>query len=342
MGERRVRLQSIQYLRALAAMMVVFHHAANGRVWMLQPWPMTDAGAAGVSVFFVVSGLVIYAAARGESPREFARRRLIRVVPLYWCATTAYLALMLHRPQDYAQVALDYVRSLLFIPYHMPGHPEVIFALLVPGWSLNYEMFFYLLFFVGILLGRPTLFLIAAIGVLVVAGTLIVSDDALVRTYTNPRLLQFLAGVLIGAALSRRWLPPLVWLLPLATVAMLAAICLPTLLPWLYPVAAIALVLGAVAAEGRGPIPDVPLLTLLGDASYSIYLSHTFTLIGFELIFKRLPLAYGWGQFIAWLAGALILSALIGIWIHRHIEKPMLAFFGRVTRPSGAPAPRGA
>jgi exopolysaccharide production protein ExoZ len=321
-------------MRGIAALLVVFHHLANGHERLFAPLPGIDPGGMGVAIFFVISGLIIYVAARDEAPREFVRRRLIRVVPLYWIALTAYLALVLIHPRDYTALSLDYIRSLLFIPYHMPGHPEVIYPLLIPGWTLNYEMFFYLLFFIGMLIGRLKTFLIGSILALVTVGLFVHSDDALIRTYTNIRLLQFLAGVLIGMALEKGMPPRLASLLPLATIAVLVLSWRPALLPHaLIGIPAIALVLGAVAAEQRGLFSDRPFLSLIGDASYSIYLSHTFTIIVLAKLVPHLPLPMGWAQFGLWMAVGLVSSVLIGILVHKRVEKPLLAYLGRVTRP---------
>ena len=84
------RLVSVQYLRAVAAMMVVVHHAVN-QLAPAQPRPTFLE--AGVDMFFVISGLVIWlkVAERPENAGKFMLDRLFRIAPLYWLLTTAVL-----------------------------------------------------------------------------------------------------------------------------------------------------------------------------------------------------------------------------------------------------------
>jgi len=83
---------------------------------------------------------------------QFFTRRLIRIVPLYWLGTLALAAIALKAPGMLNHTSLDadkLLGSLFFIPvwnesiqYHMP--------LLTLGWSLNYEILFYLVFFIAL------------------------------------------------------------------------------------------------------------------------------------------------------------------------------------------------
>ena len=92
------KLNSIQYLRALAALTVVVAHAWDHPL-PATPWPAAAMGEFGVALFFVISGYIMVAIT-GEgrfSAAQFLKRRAIRIVPLYWMATTlaALLALIL-------------------------------------------------------------------------------------------------------------------------------------------------------------------------------------------------------------------------------------------------------
>ena len=141
-------LLSIQYLRAVAALMVVFHHIINAKPWLFNPLENYPSLATGVDIFFVISGFIMYVAARNEAPLEFLKKRIIRIVPLYWVATLAFVIVKtkLHifslTPEDWLHIA----KSLAFIPHHDPTNPGKIWPYLIQGWTLNYEMFFYLIF----------------------------------------------------------------------------------------------------------------------------------------------------------------------------------------------------
>src|SRR4051812_15604241 len=90
-GPVRQQLLSIQYLRGVAAVLVVMHHFLHqGGPSTIPGFDEVLFGAKGVDVFFVISGFIIYTVARHESIVEFWRRRIIRVAPLYWLATLIY------------------------------------------------------------------------------------------------------------------------------------------------------------------------------------------------------------------------------------------------------------
>src|SRR5579862_498762 len=139
----RPTLQWLQALRGFAALSVVADYAKkriDDRLWV---------GAAGVDVFFVISGFIIWTVGSGEeaSPGVFVWRRLTRVAPAYWLATGAVIALATLWPTLLRQVTLSPAHvalSLAFIQHIDPrGLP---FPVLPPGWSLNYEAVFYGLF----------------------------------------------------------------------------------------------------------------------------------------------------------------------------------------------------
>jgi exopolysaccharide production protein ExoZ len=330
---RRERLDAIQYLRAVAALMVVVHHARNADPggWLFNPLEDYQLLARGVDVFFVISGFIMYFAARHERPREFLLKRVIRVVPLYWLATAMLIAVAawfgdpLLRELDAARV----LQSLAFVPHYDPsGQP---FPVLVPGWTLNYEMFFYLVFFVGLLGGRLLGTLNVAILGLVAAGLLVDFDGAVMRTYTHGRMLEFLAGVWLGWLHARRRIPS-----ALSLVGLLGFVGL--LWPprpggfeaGIFAVAACStlVVTGAVALGERAPVSRVA--RLLGDASYSIYLTHTILpLRAAKALWREVPLA-GWPQFVGYLVFAVLVSTVVGVLAYLLFERPVLRWLRRI------------
>ena len=198
-------VKSIHYLRGLAALLVVFHHSIIQLAPVRDHYAHIEFGQAGVDIFFVISGFVIYLSnAKGRlGCGEFLKLRIIRIVPLYWLATLAVVAVAVVAPRFFATTTLtaqDVAQSLLFVPAYSAAFPGQIWPVLVPGWSLNYEMFFYLVFAVGLLVARERLllFLVATLGILVVAGLLLDPQPAPLKSYTDLRLLEFLFGVLLA------------------------------------------------------------------------------------------------------------------------------------------------
>ena len=135
-AHRKNDIVSIQYLRALAALAVLVFHAAS------KAGVDFSIGQAGVDLFFLISGfLMVVITGDHTSAKSFIIDRLIRIVPLYWIATLTLVVLSLIGFAPNLSIQPAYViQSLLFIPVREPGG-ENIWPVLVPGWSLVFEIF---------------------------------------------------------------------------------------------------------------------------------------------------------------------------------------------------------
>lgn len=135
------KIQSLQILRALAATSVVYLHIG------CEPW----FGGFGVDIFFVLSGFVMcYITDSGESGKEFFLRRIARIVPLYWALTLITFVIAWLKPTLFNSTTADLgnlFKSLLFIPYVKENGS--ISPIIPVGWTLNYEVYFYLLISAG-------------------------------------------------------------------------------------------------------------------------------------------------------------------------------------------------
>lgn len=336
-GRRRAggvedRLLAVQYLRGIAALMVVVQHALNPQPWLWTPKDRYDAFAWGVDVFFAISGFIMVAAAASDSPGRFLLKRGIRIVPLYWAMTLLALVVAEHQRvlrlpwEQWGSVLL----SLFFVPQYSLAEPGRIYPYLIPGWTLNFEVFFYLLFAVGLLLRRPLLFSAVAIGVLTIAGWVLHPHDPVLATYTSPRMLEFLAGAIVGHCYRRGLLgrPLLSLVAPVGFAGLFA-------LPLLQDDATIfagrvlcaTLILVGTVSLGRWT-PRWRLGALIGDASYSIYLTHTVValLLAYEIGSRVLDPVDGPLQLALYLLLAVVLSVVVGIASYRFVERPSLVF----------------
>src|SRR6266567_3039596 len=146
-------ISSIQYLRAVAATMVVYHHARDRLPGFSEAFP-SPIGQAGVDLFFVISGfiMVVTTWSKPVSPGVFMLRRVIRIAPTYWIYTTllAFFILVFPSVLKLEVTPAHYLYSLLFIPHVSPLDNSVS-PLLQLGWTLNYEMFFYCVFAVTLI-----------------------------------------------------------------------------------------------------------------------------------------------------------------------------------------------
>ena len=272
---------SIQYLRAFAALGVVLYHVSPAEHPIM-------VGNAGVDIFFVISGFIMWniTAERPTSPSAFLKNRLIRIAPLYWLITTLLVAGAVAFPKLFPSLKIDIpyvIGSLLFVPMRPPGSLETgpIWPVLVQGWTLSCEMFFYFLFSMCLFL-RPSWRLAAlslALVGCVTAGLFYNGSNAIMLRLTEPIFLEFLAGVLLGVCVQRDLLPSRqwgYWLAGLAVIALfglaMSSVTQPRLLAWGLP--AVMLVGGALIVETTGGLPHLRWLRLIGDSSYSLYLTH--------------------------------------------------------------------
>lgn len=134
------RVRSIQALRALAALSVVLYHACQ---WANAGFAI---GAAGVDIFFVISGFVMWTTIQdpGLTPGRFVQRRFWRVAPAYWLVTAIVAAVALAAPNLMSKVYVTPSHALLSFAFIQHDDPSgVPFPLLPVGWSLNYEAIFY-------------------------------------------------------------------------------------------------------------------------------------------------------------------------------------------------------
>lgn len=334
-GHRPAELIGIQYLRGAAAMMVVVFHLETHlrRMGYSGFWPSGLAG--GVDLFFVISGFIMWTTTAGRQvgPLTFWKRRIARIVPLYWLVTTTVVVIMLVAPSVLRSSRFSpahVVASYLFIPW---DHPvlHVLWPVVTPGWTLNYEMFFYLVF--GLfLLARPPLRLAGTtltLLALTAAGWAAAPGHGPIAFYTDDVLLEFAGGILLGAiatrshAMARRPLPVI-------AASIVGGIGYVLIVPELTAshsrfltmgIGAIATVAGVVALERRGAVRRIASLRLLGDASYSLYLSQQITIAAATAAWKRAALGSGTGGELAYCVFATTIATLTGIAIYLVVER---------------------
>ena len=276
---------TIQYLRAVAAALIVFQHAMGIPAFI---YYTAHFGTVGVDLFFMISGFIMWTTTQSQNrgPGAFWLARTIRIVPLYWLFTTAYVVAALVTPESFFKLNLEVthvVKSFLFIPATHPnlGLPAPVLTL---GWTLNYEAFFYLFF--GLCLFIPNLrvrFVVLAtiFCCLVALGYWLQPTGPILSSYLDPVMLEFLSGIVLGilAPYLARCGALLGALLFAAGVVWIGVVyahemALPRLVSHAIP--SIMAVTGALMLEPWARAHQSRIGLLLGDASYSIYLVHPF------------------------------------------------------------------
>lgn len=346
------RLYALQGLRALAAGIVIFVHALSTYQEKIHdfslPLNLNGVGEFGVKLFFCISGFIIFNSARNlvpglQSAAIFFRRRIIRIVPIYWLATTVY-ALKLSI-QGEAPTVSDYVSSLLFIPY--ANEHGLMRPVLGVGWSLNYEMFFYLVFGSALFFHKNARGAIVFATILALyaahnAGYFLNAADWLrgcLQLLTDYYLLYFIGGLCVGIireklSNSRHQLPFK------AGTALTAAIAVPALylmihatntLPTSYDeyAAYISCLLAISICGLESTSPDnvknglaLRTMEIAGDASYSVYLTHGFVMGPIARMLHKVNIDT---DPIIFASMMVLLCTAAGIAVYRKIEYPITA-----------------
>ncbi len=286
-----LHFDSIQALRGLAALFVVFQHVR-----------FLNFGAFGVDIFFCISGFMIMFTTQ-KSTQYFFRKRLIRILPLYYLMTFGTYGMLLLFPSMFQQTRQDpifLIKSLLFLPFDIGG--GVLQPLVRIGWTVNCEMFFYLLFFISFHISMRfrglicSAFLTCLVGAVQICSPVISSWQSplggmlspVLMFYGDPVMLEFIFGILAYYLLRFLYGCQLKHPVPMA-VSILSAVSIPVIffllafftsrinvigfrrLP-LWGLPALLLLLLAFLAGLRISMPRF--FVLMGNISYSLYLVH--------------------------------------------------------------------
>jgi exopolysaccharide production protein ExoZ len=364
---RAGKIEIVQGLRALAVLLVVWTHSIVAAGYHSNPkqgtfFHLKSFGACGLDIFFVISGFIVSLVASREiaqghsSARRFLLRRITRIFPLYWILTgVIILEAQLGRfPIHWRQV--PWLPTLFLLPGWYYPVPPLILSL---GWSLLFEIYFYLVLAAWMrlsprhLLRNTTIFLACMIGL----GAGVGIHRPWLVIWSNPVVLELLLGCLIaqlvmkiattasrnrtGLPLSsmrqaRTWGP---WLAALGALGLAATVftgygnaseassIMAGLDGWLrigvWGLPSGLLVFGAVLWRPAMQSISARGLVLLGDASYSIYLctNPTRSLVEhFWRVFGR------WGDDLG-VVLCVVACLAVGLLCYSLVERPIMRFF---------------
>jgi exopolysaccharide production protein ExoZ len=330
------KINNLQALRAFAALAVVTFHTG-----FIFPH-MHAIGSCGVDVFFVLSGYIM-ARICEKNAQYFLRRRLIRIVPPYWLLTLLLFAVAIFVPDLLGSTRAhfsDLLKSLFFIPFVKES--GLIRPLLFVGWSLNYEMFFYLLIWLSLLLlpKRPMLLAGGLVTLAHFLALMFTSQSVFARFLGEPFILEFPLGAIayslasrVSAARAERWRASSLTVLVLSTVGLLALqLFRPPMGPQLqgtfYSLLCMVIVLSTSLLSQGGWDTQLASLVLLGDASYILYLIHPYCEYAIQrVIVPRVP----WLN-IAYPLGCVVVTCIAcatGLLLHLYGERPALKYLNQ-------------
>jgi peptidoglycan/LPS O-acetylase OafA/YrhL len=324
----------LQILRITAATMVVLTHATLFASERLDShFGVWREGAVGVELFFVLSGFVmVYSSIKlMDDPngwKIFSERRIVRIVPLYWIATSIKVIALLFTAGYVLHTQFGAARTLesyFFLPAH--NTEGGIGPVLNVGWTLNFEMFFYFLFALALLFRTNVYRFVGVVLALLALGSLFRQADwPAASFYLNTIVLDFFFGMVIARiCLAGKHLPNYlaIPLMGLGFLGLLGPWSLPASVGHLFNGLAAALIVYSMASL-EDVLTRIPRFVLyMADASYAIYLFHPLIAPAAPAVLMKLHLIYPWLS----VACSVVLGIGGGCLVHQLIEAPMTEWF---------------
>jgi exopolysaccharide production protein ExoZ len=332
------RLLSLQVLRFVAATLVVLAHVSErldgfAARYNVDIYFVNFSGRLGVEIFFIISGFImgfisIEKFGAKKAPLTFITERAMRIVPMYWIC----LAFMLFWDQIATTIGsatlpphyfINAVKSFAFIPYlnEVGSHRPIVGA----GWTLNYEMLFYALFAASLFFARRIGIPLLAIMFIVLSSLHYLIDlGTIMLIWTNPIILLFLVGFLLAIVRSKMSnltkLPgqSLVCLLPiLAYTAIWPDGGAPPMAGPIFACICVATCVLFRGGSGKSRIANIA--AHLGDASYSLYLTHGFVLLFTGIFWRK---AFGAEYLWFYIGTVVFLSFIVAHFAYKLLERP--------------------
>ncbi len=300
------KLDSLQYGRAIAALLVVIAHTANQfhmyqstGVEILDSFigQMTNAGSIGVYIFFVISGYIMSYTTKSKQfnvkyALTFVKRRFKRIFPVYWVYLSVlvvmwYLGLALRSEQ----FSLQKVMLAYFLVPDGDDSGRILTPVMSQSWTLSYEIFFYFCFFVLIAIGMSKKYLAHSMFGIFLMLFIFARNDVLPTDVSNVFYSKWFIFLFIFGMAIERCSESIGELLSQFSNSSMVALSAISILIAVF--ASKNEIFGCVASvislccilQIRNPYPR---LELIGDASYTIYLTHNFIVMAFGMFAKRI------------------------------------------------------
>lgn len=340
-------LSSIQLCRGLSAILVLLFHNSVAifslpKYWNSRPFGnLFDFGHAGVEFFFVLSGFIIFRAhyediGRPSAAGRYVVNRLKRIYPVYWIClllvVTAFSFVIRDNRQSHD--AIQNASSIFLIALRGESvNPENLY--LSVSWTLFHEILFYAMFTLIIFARKIGFFLFI---IWISASALFFNDKShgLADFYFSPLHVLFLIGIASCLIAKKVKKIPSFTLVILGISIFLGAgfdevnikYLAPDVRSLVYGIGSAVTLIGLVSREEREGIKFHPMLSLVGDASYSIYLIHLPVLSVLAKFFSKINIKSLLEMQMIFIIMS-ILTIFVGVMFHLVIERPLL---GRLRR----------
>jgi exopolysaccharide production protein ExoZ len=355
-----MKLNSIQFLRAVAVMLVVYMHSINLQAGYSESWQqnffnLKRIGGIGVDIFFVISGFIIsYVAYQYKGLFEgiyFLKKRFTRINPIYYLTTLIFAALLIIQwltTNSVTNHKINQLAILLFDSFAMvPTSKNMIFfPLLVVGWTLSFEWFFYILYFflISFKVNKKFSALCIATIALATIGYIMQPSDYRLAFLSNPIILEFMLGSLIymfhyyKIKKIPQFIPIAYLFIGIVTMGLLvfggfdSIEGLPVIADTalgakrfiLFGIPSSLIVAGVILLERHRFFKYIfnnRSIITIGNASFSIYLTHSILFFYIQFIYKKTGNMLS-ADIIVFIQ--LCIAILFGIGFYKFIENPIL------------------
>lgn len=324
-------------------MVIICHSSFYTHERLVKESYIYGQGANGVELFFVISGFVMIISSQSltgvkDGWQRFAVKRIVRIVPIYWLITTFKLLLLLKTQGMVLHSQLSFwlaVKSYLFIPaLNVDGEYRPLYGV---GWTLNMEMFFYMLFGISLAFKfKPIHFFAALFLPLAILSYFKKPGWPDLAFYADPVVLDFLYGMIAAKLILKGYKMPAKVAIALVTIGLLylvvpAAIVFPNFgtNQMIFGLAAFLIIYGGASLDGAR-IQFSSKLVYLGTASYSLYLIHP----SVAPLIPAVLNSFGYKQPLISIVLSVIVAVFVGIAFYKFCEMPVTNYLKKVLKKS--------
>ncbi|HGY1115450.1 TPA: acyltransferase family protein [Providencia rettgeri] len=316
---------TIQYLRFFACFMVVIYHITR-KVYLDDSSGYMYFGDVGVDIFFVISGFIMsYISNKKESDFVvFIKNRVIRIYPIYIVTLIPFIAIYIlfpHLVNSHGETP-SIIKSITLFPFIDGGYINMV------AWTLSFEFYFYFIFAISLAVSKKPIEVSSFMIILLLIVGIIFNVDFI----NSPMILEFVAGMWVYQLLYANKKMLSSWMSVFIIVIGSSLIITPVDGQIIglgfdrvlhYGIPSVMIFIGFLGLNNI--IGDIKSLTFLGNASYSIYLTHIITINAVYFIYKVVSPQREY--YLAMIFVASVCSVIVGCFVYRFIETPIINIF---------------
>ncbi|CAI0912460.1 acyltransferase family protein [Serratia liquefaciens] len=318
------KLTAIQVMRGIAVVLVLFFHATENLVAKGVGGTVLSTGQSGVDIFFIISGFIIFYSAKNKVGKSgmisFLASRVKRIVPNYWFYTFFFAALLIVFPDKFDRSIFDInhlAHSLFFVP--MTDNAPPLISL---GWTLNYEVYFYSVFLISILMSVK--YRLAFVSFVIFLIFIFANNSNLNQFYKNDVVFEFILGAMLYIYYTKyyrefTYIPETVFYIAIALIIYLMSRISIESRFLSFGIPSFIVMVLSLHVRFSGLIGE--LLERIGEASYSIYLSHALSM---PFVIKLL-LFFGSGFYLS-MTISIIFCLMVGWCSYQVLERRLFDF----------------